>query len=516
MSQSKRAVKSAIIIIVFTIASKLLGFVRESLIAAKFGSGATTDTFFISLTAISLFTSIIISSINNTMIPILSEVEAIEGKKGKKEHTNNFLNIVVLSSIFIMILAWFLAPIILRVLAYGFHGEQRQSALLMMRIGLSAIIFASIQGVFRGYLQSELMFIESAATLFPFNIVYLIYLIFLSSIFGIKGLMVTSVFAVAAQIIIQLPGVRKTGYRYKAVLNLKDEYVRKIVLLIPPVLMSVAIVDLNKIIDKSMASTLVAGSISALNYADRLNGIIISIFVSAISTVIFPMLSNEANKSTYDKYKKVTISGINTVLLITIPATIAMIILANPLVRIAFQRGAFSTDATHMTVGALIFYSIGLVGLALLSLLNLTYYSLQDTRTPMIISFIAVGINIIFNFILIKSMAHRGLALATSISSIIASLLLIYGLKKKIGSFGFLKSVKCGIKALFASAIMGVVVYFINIALKGSMEGSTLSEFIALSITAGAGLLVYSIIIYFFRIEETEWVIKVVRERLRK
>jgi len=516
MSQSKRVLKSAIIIIVFSITSKLLGFARESLIAAKFGSSAMTDTFFIALTAISLFTSIIINSINNTMIPVFFEIESIKGKRGKKEHTNNFLNIVVLVSVFIMILAWFSAPIILRVLAYGFHGEQLQLALLMVRLGLPAIIFAGIQGVFMGYLQSELMFIETAATLFPFNIVYLAYLIFLSGTFGIKGLMVASVFAVAAQIIIQLPGVIKTGFRYKAILSLKDEYVRKIVLLIPPVLMSVAVGDLNKIIDKSMASTLAVGSISALNYADRLNGIIISIFVSAISTVIFPMLSNEANKGTYDKYKKVIINGINTVLLITIPATIAMIILANPLVRIAFQRGAFSIEATHMTVGALIFYSIGLVSLALLSLLNLTYYSLQDTKTPMIISFISVGINITFNFILIRPMAHKGLALATSISSVIAFLMLIYGLRKKIGSFGFFKSAKCGVKALLASAIMGVVVYFINMGLMSRMGGNTLSEFIALLITVGAGLLVYSIIIYFFRIEEMEWVIKVVREKFAK
>ena len=118
------------------------------------------------------------------------------------------------------------------------------------------------------------------------------------------------------------------------------------------------------------------------------------------------MLSQEANRDSYDGLKKVTIHGIN----ITIPATVGMIVLANPIVKIVFERGAFDSTATYMTVGALIFYSIGLVGTAAKSMLGRVYYSLQDTKTPMIDSFITIGINIVFNFALIKFMARRGLA----------------------------------------------------------------------------------------------------------
>ena len=458
----------------------------------------------------------ITGSINTTMIPVLSEVEAKEGKVGKRSHTNNLLNIIFLISVVIIALAWVLSPNIIKVLAPGFEGEQFKLAVLMMRIGLPAIFFAGVQGVFRGYLQSELMFTESAASNFPFNFVYIFFLIFLSGIFGIKGLVVTSVLATVAQISIQIPGIRKAGFGYKYILDFKDRYVKKIIYLIPPVLISVGVNDLNNIIDKSLASTLVAGSISALNYANRLVGLTTGIFISAIITVIFPMLSQEANKDSYDGLKKVTIHGINIILLITIPATVGMIVLANPIVKIAFERGVFDSTATYMTVGALIFYSIGLVGTAAKSMLGRVYYSLQDTKTPMIDSFITIGINIVFNFALIKFMAHRGLALATSISVIVTSVFLLYRLKGKIGSFGFTKSVKCGIKSLVAAAAMGVVVYLLDSILAGNMGGGTISELIALLISAGVGVLVYFVIIYLFKIDEVDWVIKVVQDRLRK
>lgn len=491
MSQSKNAAKSVFVIIIFAFGSKILGYIREALIAAKFGSGIETDTFFIALTATSLFSSMITTSINTTMIPVLSEVESLEGKDGKKNHTNNLLNIIILVSFAIIALAWVLAPFILKILAFGFEGEQFKLAITMMRIGLPTIFFAGVVGVFRGYLQSELMFTESAAAQFPFNFVYIFFLIFLSGIFGIKGLMVASVLAVGAQITIQVPGIRKTGFKYKFSLDIKDKYVKKIIYLVPPVLVSVAVSDLNMIIDRSLASTLASGSISALKYASRLENIITGIFISAITTVLFPMLSQEANKDSYDRLKRVIIYGINIVLLITIPAMVGLMVLAHPIVRVAFERGVFDSNATYMTEGALIFYAIGLVGIALNLLLNRTYYSLQDTKTPMINSFIAIGLNIALNLILVKFMAHRGLALATSISAITSSLLLLYGLKKKIGSFGFTKSIKCGLKSLVASAVMGIVVYSIYIALAKVMGSGTMMELITLLISVGAGALTY-------------------------
>ena len=207
------------------------------------------------------------------MIPVLSEVEVVEGKEGKKNHTSNLLNIICMLSFAITILAWILAPLVVKSLAAGFEGEQVSFAVLLMSIGLPAIIFAGVQVVFAGYLESELMFTESSIAQFPYNFVYIFSLVFMSSIFGIKGLMVTSVLATLSQIIIQIPGMKKAGFRYRFMLDFKDKYAKKIIYLIPPVLISTTVNDINKMIDKSLASGLVEGSISALNYASKLEGL---------------------------------------------------------------------------------------------------------------------------------------------------------------------------------------------------------------------------------------------------
>jgi len=486
------------------------------LIAAKFGSSAETDAYFIAITATILFTTIINESINTTIIPILSDVEAAKGEAEKKYQTNNILNILLLLSLVITFLAWVTAPAIVKILATGFNGEQFDLAVSLTRIGLPAIFFSSVLGVFRGFLQSDLKFTESAASNLPFNIVYICFLIFFSSIFGIKGMMVTSVVATAAQIIVLIPGMRKAGYRYRFVLKFKDEYVDKIVKLIPPVLISVAMINLNKIVDRTMASTLADGSISALSYASTIDRLTTSLFIAAIVTVIYPILSKEANKATYDGLKKVITFGINIILIITVPATIGMIILAGPIVKVAYQRGAFDAADAYMTVGALVFYSVGLVGTALKPMLNRVYYSLQDTKTPMMNGIISVVINIILNLILIRFMAVNGLALATSIAVTVTSLLQLYGLRKKIGPFGLYKSIQCGIKSLAAAAVMGGIVYFLYDILDKSFSGGTIVQLLTLFVTVGAGGLVYFALIYLFKVEEMNWFINMVKSKISR
>jgi len=514
LSQSKKAAKSILIMIIFGIGGKLLGFIREMLIAAKFGSGMETDTFFIALTATSLCTSLLTHSLSTTMIPVLSEIEEREGKEKKRVYTSNLLNLIILVSLAIVLLGWLFSPLIIKVVAHGFEGDQFDLAVTLMRIGLPVMFFAGIVGVYRGYLQSELMFLEYAAAPFPFNFTYIIFLIFLSGAFGIKGLMATSVLAVGAQILIQLPGIKKTKYQYHFFIDLKDQYIKKIICLIVPVLLSVTVNDLNVIVDRSLASTLIEGSISALNYSSRLNGFILAIFITAIATVLFPLLSKEAAKESNDNLKKIIKNGVNIILLITIPATVGIIVLTQPIVRAAFERGAFDAFATQMTSTALFFYSLGLIGMALRIFMERVYYSLQDTKTPMFNGFLAVGLNIVLNFILIRWLAHSGLALATSIATTITSVLLIYGLRRKIGSLKFSDFVRCGFKSLVSSLVMGLLVFLTYYPLESKVLGNTILELSLLLGVVSLGAVVYFIIIYLFKVEEIIWFINLLKGKL--
>lgn len=516
LPSSNKAAKTVLVIIVFTIVSKVLGYVREALIAAKFGSGAETDTFFIALSAVTLLISMISKAVNTTTIPVLSAVEAAEGKEGKVRHTNNLVSITLLFSFILVALSWVFAPLLLKVLAVGFEGEQFDLAVVLLRIGLFSILFTGVMGVFRGYLQSESMFTESAITSLPFNLVYIVFLLFFAGSHGIEGLMVASVIAVFAQLAIQFPGLKKSGYGYRFSLDFKDKYVRQVFSLIPPILVSIVINDINVMVDTSLASVLVEGSISALKYASRLNNMVTGIFIAAIVTVVFPMLSQEAHKENYDRLKSVISKGVNTILLIIIPATVGIMVLAQPIVKAAYQRGAFGPEATAMTVGALVFYALGLAGIALKSFTNRVYYALQDTKTPMINGFIAVGTNVAFNFILIKFMAHRGLALATAISAIASTALLLHGLKRKIGPIGYGRSFITGLKSLAAAGAMGVVIYFFYGVLSRYLGPGTVKELIALAATIGVGAVVYGLLIYLLRVEEFGWFIGVIKGRLRK
>lgn len=238
------------------------------------------------------------------------------------------------------------------------------------------------------------------------------------------------------------------------------------------------------------------------------------VFIGAITTVIFPQLSKASNSGDRAGMKKIMSYGINLILIITVPASIGMIVLSTPIVQVAFEKGEFGPRATLMTAQALKFYSLGVVAMALRLLLTRVYYSLQDTKTAMINGAIAVVFNVIFNLILVKFMGHSGLALGTSISATITTLLLLYGLKKKIGSLGTRGYITTLLKTGLASLIMGVVAYFIYNGVYGMLPSAKLYNAIALLLAAGVGAGLYGVLCYVFRVEEVRDVINKIRERV--
>lgn len=346
----------------------------------------------------------------------------------------------------------------------------------------------------------------------PYNFVFLIYLFFLAKDSDISILMLVSVIASLMQVLIQVPAIRHSGYRYSLNVNLKDPYLKKAFVLILPVLVGSAVQQINVIIDKTLASDLVEGSISSLTYASRVNDMVISVFVAAITTVVFPMLSQAFSKDDRGEVKRILNQGVNIILIITVPATVGLMLLASPLVQLFFERGAFEANATAMTSGALVFYSLGLVGAALRLMLNKVFYSFQDTKTPMINGAIAVVSNIILNLILIKPLGHRGLALATSISATITTLLLFMDLRKKVGHLGYFKMLYALIKTIIASLIMGILVYLIYYKLGALIPESKLIQTILLLGSVLIGVIVYFALLIVMKVEEVRVILrKVVR-----
>ena len=501
-NKGQHVAKTAAMIAAFTLISKGLGFIREVLIASRFGSGMETDTYFVAMTATVIIVGTIGSALNTTLIPIFSEIEEKRGKNGKLKYLNNILNIVFFITLILSIFAFVFSPIIIKILAKGFEGEQFLLAVKLNRIGLPIIIFLGFTHVFSGYLQSAQIFGPHAIMGIPYNFVFLVYLFFFAKNSDISSLMFVSVLASFTQVLIQIPAVKHSGYSYSLNVNFKDPYIKKAFALVMPVLVGSAVQQINVIIDKTLASDLIEGSISALSYASRVNDMVISVFVAAITTVVFPMLSKAFSKDNKNEVKHILNQGINIILIITVPATVGLILLSKPLIQLFFERGAFSPNATIMTSEALVFYSLGLVGSALRLMLNKVFYSFQDTKTPMTNGVIAVLLNVVLNLILIKPMGHKGLALATSISATITTLLLFVDLRKKVGHLGYSKMLYALIKTVVASAIMGVVVYLLYYKAGVLLPQTKIIQMIMLLASVAAGVVVYFMLLLLMKVDE--------------
>ena len=327
-----------------------------------------------------------------------------------------------------------------------------------------------------------------------------------------------AIIGLLGQFVFQLPFAIKRGYRYIPYINFKDEYLKKMLYLVGPVLIGVAVTQINTIVDRTIASTLVEGSISALSYANKLNQFVMGMFIVSISSVVYPMLSKLSTENNKVEFNKSIVTAFSTVILLVIPISVGAIILSTPIVKILFQRGAFDERATYMTSIALIFYSIGMIGFGLRDILGKVFYSLQDTKTPMINGAIAMILNIILNISFVKftNMQLAGLALATSTSALVTVSLLFINLRIKIGPFGGRHVASVFLKTLLSALIMGVVTSFAYENLATIIGSGKIQEIITLAIAIGFGALVYSVCVIVLKIEEVNLILNTVKKKLKR
>ena len=244
------------------------------------------------------------------------------------------------------------------------------------------------------------------------------------------------------QLVLCIPFLRKTGYTHRRFLDFRDRDMKEMIFIALPVIVGTAVNEINVLVNRTLASGIAEGGISALNYANRLNGFVQGLFVVSVTTVLYPMISRMAAEGNMKSLKAYLAEAISMVNLFVIPATAGAMVFAREIVTLLFGRGAFTVEAVNMTASSLFYYSLGMVAFGLRDVLTRAFYALQDTRTPMINATIAVVINIVLNIVMSRFLGIGGLALATSISGIISALLMFVTLRKKIGPFGLKKSLR--------------------------------------------------------------------------
>lgn len=500
--------KTAIILMFITILSKIFGFTREIALSYFYGASNMSDAFLISLTIPSVIFSFIGTGISTGYIPMYSKIEQKYGEKEGNRYTNNLVNILLILCTAMIIFGLLFTDKIVKIFASGFTGETLALAVQFTRISLVGIYFTALISVFSAFLRIKGNYAIPALVGFPMNF-FIIIAIFLSSKTNILVLSIGSVIATASQLALLIPFVHKKGYRYGAVLDVKDKYIKKMVCIALPIILGVSANQINVLVDRTLASIIAVGGISALNYASRLNGFVQGMFVTTVSSVMYPMISKMAAQNNMNGLKKSVSEAINIISLLVIPATVGAMVFAEPIVKLLFGRGAFDPQAISMTSDALFYYSIGMIGFGLREVLSNAFYSLQDTKTPMVNGAIAMGMNIILNIILSKFLGIGGLALATSISAIFCTGLLFISLRKKIGAFGMKEITISFIKILLASLGMGIIANLMySILLKN------ISANLSLIVSIGTGAVFYFVIIFLMKIEEVDTMVTAVKNRM--
>lgn len=508
-----KVAKATIGLMLATAIAKGLGFGRELVLASSYGVSMYSDAYLTAMNIPVVIFAIIGITLATVLIPLYFEVNNELGEINALKFTNNVFNIVIVLCILLAIIGVVFTEQLVKIFAVGFEGETLNIAIHFTRITIMSIVFTGLSYIMTAYLQIKNNFTIPGLASVPKNIIIIVSII-LSVKYNPYIMIWGTLIGIATEFIFQLPFAIKSGYKYQLYINIKDKYIKKMSWLIGPVLIGVAVNQINTMVDRTLASTLVEGSISALNYANKLNGFVMALFITSVGAVIYPMLSKLSSEENKEKFTSSVVQSINSVILLVIPISIGAIVLATPIVKLLFQRGEFDARATSMTAIALIMYSIGMVAFGLRDIIGKVFYALKDTKTPMINGAIAMIMNIVLNIILVKYLQLAGLALATSMSAIVCIFLLFGSLKKKIGYFGQDKIIKTTIKSIVAAVVMGIVTYFVyNIV--SNLLGLA-KEAVSLAISVGVGAITYGILVVVLKVDEINVITDVMKKKLNK
>lgn len=452
--------KSSILVMLIIMISRVLGLIRASLIAYFFGASEMTDAYNSAFKISNFFRQLLgEGALGTSFIPIYNDKINTHGNESGKELMYSILNLIFVFSTIITLLMIIFSKEIIAVTVSGFASETKELASQLLKIMSIYFIFISLSGMICAILNNFKKFLIPASTSIFFNLAIIggAYYHGKTAI-GIKALAYGVVIGGILQLLVVLPsffGIVK-GYSFK--INFKDPYLKQIFMLIIPMLVGIVARQVNTIVDQQFGSFLNVGGVTALENATRLYLLPIGVFGISISTVIFPTLSKAASQNNMIAVKRNLCKGLNILLFLVIPSTFVLTFYAKDIVRITLGYGKFGNEAILITSSTLLFYSLGLYFYTSIHLLTRAFYSMKNSKDPVIFSIISIIVNIVLNFLLIKPMAHMGLALSTSIASAINFILLFIVFRKKyvnlpiLNTFTFfLKVTLCSIAALTAS-----------------------------------------------------------------
>jgi len=501
---------AAFVIAALGIISRVLGLVRDRILASQFGAGNELDIYYAAFRLPDfVYNIVILGALSAGFIPVF--VGLLRNEEGKKygdnekawDLLNNLLNVFAL---FLLIACLFLAvisPWLVPLITPGFAGEKMQLTIKLTRLMFLSPVFLGLSGLFGGVLQSFKRFFLFSLAPVLYNVGIIVGALFFVKIFGIYGLALGVALGAALHLLIQIPSVFRLGFVYKFIFNLKDcEFIR-IIKMMGPRILGLASGQLNLIIVTFFASALASGSLAVFNLANNLQSFPVGIFGGSFALAVFPALSKSFSESNESEFNDVFHRTFKQILFFVIPFSILLIILRAQIIRVALGAGKFDWNDTIMTANSLGIFCFSLFAQSLLPLLARAFYARHDTMTPFITSFIGMLVNAVLSWFFVKRFGVLGLALGFSISMIVYFILLFVLLKIKVKGIGRDGILTALFKISIASLFMGVVAQYAKAFTAKFVNMQTFGGILTQgAIAAIFGLAVFVVVGYLLKTEE--------------
>jgi putative peptidoglycan lipid II flippase len=508
--------RAAMVILLATILGRVLGLVRDQVVAYYFGAGAATDAFFLAYKIPYLLSLTIGGALTATFIPVFTKRLVSGQKKQAWDLSVSMSNTIGLVMLIITAALMLTAPFVIPLFGFGFPASTAGNAVYLFRILMPGVIFTGIAGLATGILNSLKSFALPAFSVSIGAAVTIVIVALFQRSWGIDSLAWGTTIGALVSLVVLFPLMHRRGMRYRPRIDWKMPGMREVGMLVWPILIGSAVGKVSIFVDQTLASTLGEGAVSALSYSEKLFQLPLGLFVAGITIPIFPLLSEHVAAHQPERLKSTLNFGMRVIAFAMIPASVGLIVLRTPIIALLFQHGAFTAEDTAQTGWALLFYSIGLYSYAGRDTLTRVFYAYHDTRTPVKISVIAVVVNIAVSATLMFFIGVGGLALGTTVALTLNMVVLMELLRRKLGPMGFGRMGRSFAGILAASIVMGLLVWGADLLLAHTLAPGTVGLGVRVAVGVIGGGLVFLGAAAVLRLPELREVLDMARAVFRR
>lgn len=506
--------------------SRILGLVRDQVLTRQFGAGDAMDAYLLAFRIPSLLRDLFAEgAMSAAFVPTFTQHLAVQGKPSAWRLGNNVINALLLVTGLVSVLGIVFAAPLVSVFASDYRGipGKFELTVTLARIMAPVLALVAVAAALMGMLNSLHHFFTPALAPAMFNVVTIV--VALAAVPAARVLAIEPITLVAiatlgggiAQVALQWPPLAREGFRWRPVIHWRDEGLHRMLILMGPGTIGVAATQVNVFVNTWLATSQGTGAVSWLTIAFRIMYLPIGLFGVSIATAMLPSVSRHSVGGDRAGVRETMSDALSLMMMLNIPATVGLMVLAAPIVQVLFERGLFTADATAATAAALQLYALGLVGYSVTRIVSPTFYALGLNRIPVIVSVVSVLVNAVLNVVLVRVMGFRGLALGTSIAALFSAATLLVLLHRQLHGLNDRRLASAFARIVASAAVMGLVAALTARAAVSLLPGHTLPAQVGRLATAiGMSLVVLAGAAWLLRIREFGESVDLLLRRVRR